>query len=289
VIRIGRALSGYLDGTPKTVLTLSCLLCVATLGAIDYLTGPDLSFLIFYLFPIASVAWFGGLWRGLLVSVASAGAWVVADILPRSASLHLIVPVWNIFVKGALFCVVAYTVSSLRNALSREQGLNRKLERTIAELTNVNKELEAFSHTVSHDLRTPLMVIGGFSRRLSAELSDRLDDRGREEFRMIREATEKMGSLIDGLLALSCSGRQQMRHEPVDMDGLAREVVKELQPLIPGKTTVHVSFLPPAYGDPRMLRQVLYNFLANAVKFSRNKEKPLIEIGSLAGSRERLF
>jgi signal transduction histidine kinase len=287
--KTARTLSECLDGTPNPVLALSGLLFVVILGAIDYLTGPDLSFLIFYLFPIAAVAWFGGFWSSLLVSVASASAWVIADTTARPASFHLIIPLWNVIGKGIVFCAVAYTVSTLRNTLNREKELNRKLERTITELTNLNKEMEAFSYTVSHDLRTPLMVIGGFSRRLIAEFSGKLDDRGREELHMIQEATEKMGGLIDGLLALSHSGRHEMKHESVDMDNLAKDVVRELTPLIPEKTTIHIHSLPPAYGDLRMLRQVLYNFLANAVKFSREEEKPLIEIGCMAGPHENAY
>lgn len=155
------------------------------------------------------------------------------------------------------------------------------LAATNAKLEGVNKELETFAYSVSHDLRSPLRAIDGFSKILIEDYGDKLDDEGRRVANIVREGAQKMGHLIDDILAFSRVGRLEMKQEPVDMDGLVRSVLKDLEPVTAErKLTVDVKPLPPAVGDVAMMQRVWQNLLDNAVKFTRTKDDARIEVGA---------
>ncbi len=166
--------------------------------------------------------------------------------------------------------------------------LNRSLEQRVARRTaaleEANKDLEAFSYSVSHDLRAPLRAIHGFSQIISEEYADKLDGEGRRYLDIVRNNTLRMGQLIDDILAFLRMGRLEMANASIDMNQLVRDVFAELQPEAPGrKLKLDLGDLPPARGDRAMIRQVLVNLLANAIKFSATREEALIEVGGRAG------
>jgi two-component system, NtrC family, sensor kinase len=144
-----------------------------------------------------------------------------------------------------------------------------------------NKELEAFSYSVSHDLRAPLRSIDGFSQALLEDYADKLDAKGLDHLTRVRSAAKRMGELIDDLLELSRIGRVEMRRERVDLSGLARTVVAELR-ASDAEREVAVSIQDGvlADGDARLLRVVLENLLGNAWKFTRRSNHPKIELGT---------
>ncbi|MHB0977458.1 MAG: sensor histidine kinase [Candidatus Aquicultorales bacterium] len=158
-------------------------------------------------------------------------------------------------------------------------------ERTRAEqakgmLEAVNKELEAFSYSVSHDLRAPLRAISGFSDAIVEDYAARLDEEGKRYLGFIRENAHKMGQLIDDLLSFSRLGRQEMTATEIDIEALAGEVFDDIAAQAPGRNiefTVHP--MPPARGDRALLKQVLMNLLSNAVKFTRHRKRALIQVG----------
>ena len=154
--------------------------------------------------------------------------------------------------------------------------------RLLDDLERKNQELEAFSYSVSHDLRAPLRSIDGFSQALLEDYAERLDTRGRDHLRRVRAAAQRMGELIDDLLALSRIGRAEMRRERVDLSELARVVVAELRAGDPARN-VDVAFESGviADGDPRLLRVLLDNLLGNAWKFTQRIPEARIEFGSL--------
>jgi light-regulated signal transduction histidine kinase (bacteriophytochrome) len=158
--------------------------------------------------------------------------------------------------------------------------LNHELQRTIIELTAVNKELEAFSYSVSHDLRAPLRSIDGFSQALLEDCHDLLDATGEDYLRRIRAATQRMGQLIDDLLNLSRVTRSDMHVENVDLSLLASRICTELQT---NQMECHVEFVIQngliAQGDTRLLELLLENLLNNAWKFTSKQPVAHIEFG----------
>jgi light-regulated signal transduction histidine kinase (bacteriophytochrome) len=157
-------------------------------------------------------------------------------------------------------------------------------------LEAVNRELEAFSYSVSHDLRAPLRAINGFSWIMLEEYSDQLDDEGKRYLNLIKENTQRMALLIDGILSLSRLGRLEMKVTEMDMGELATGVVKELKTFSPERACqFRLSPLPPARGDRMMIHQVLVNLLSNAVKFTRLKKAPVIEVGGWSEEHENTY
>jgi two-component system sensor kinase len=166
----------------------------------------------------------------------------------------------------------------------------QELNQGIKELNAAYKELESFSYTVAHDLRAPLRAIGGFSRILLEESSEKLDDEGIRYLHIIQSDIKKMGNLIDDLLTLSRLGRREMRFTDFEMEDLAKSVFAELREQEPERR-LQVSFdsLPPGRGDREMLRQVWGNLLGNAFKFTRPKEDAVIEIGGEVADGENIY
>ena len=162
--------------------------------------------------------------------------------------------------------------------------LNVELEARVASRTQqlelVNRELEAFSYSVSHDLRAPLRAIHGFSRLVERQYAGQIDEPGRDMLRRVSAGAEKMGQLIDDLLRLSRISRQEMQAAPVDLSALAWEVVGELQIEAPGRRVEWViAAQATAAGDPGLLRVVLQNLIGNAWKYSSRREAARIEFG----------
>jgi len=161
------------------------------------------------------------------------------------------------------------------------QKLNESLKVHAAELAAANKELEAFSYSVSHDLRAPLRTIDGFSRALLEDYDNKLEDQGKDYLKRVRAATQRMGQLIDDLLNLSLMMRKELRREETDLSDLARSIAAELRKTQPRRQAEFViQEGVVAHGDPRLLREVLENLLGNAWKFTEKHSRPRIEFGA---------
>lgn len=171
-------------------------------------------------------------------------------------------------------------ITAQREAEEAIRRLNQHLRHRTDELEAANKELEAFCYSVSHDLRAPLRGVDGFSRILTEEYGPRLDDEARRLLGIVRGEAKRMGELIDDLLEFSRMGRRDMQFTSCDMTSLARGAFEQIDPQARSRVR-HFSLtpLPPAFGDQAMLRQVFFNIVANAVKFTSQKEEPALEIG----------
>jgi signal transduction histidine kinase len=167
---------------------------------------------------------------------------------------------------------------------------NEALRRNAAELEAANSELDAFAYSVSHDLRAPLRSIDGFSQVLLEDYAAQLDQAGRDSLQRVRAASQRMGTLIDDLLKLARVTRAEVRTEVVDLSGLARDIVSELQRAAPERQ-VDCTIAPglTARGDARLLRVVLDNLLRNSWKYTANQPQPRIEFGSLEADGGRTF
>jgi PAS domain S-box-containing protein len=167
---------------------------------------------------------------------------------------------------------------AIRQARLMEQ-VQRHSERMEQRVKERTEELESFTYSVSHDLRTPLRAVDGFARMLLESRAEQLDAEGRRMLEVIHENAQKMGQLIEDLLALSRLGRRELRRGRVDMEALVAEVYAEVRP--EGRAVqFDLQALPPAEGDRTMLRRVVENLLANAVKFTQEEAAPRIEVGA---------
>ena len=149
------------------------------------------------------------------------------------------------------------------------------------ELREANADLESFSYSVSHDLRAPLRAVSGYAQMLEEDYRDSLDGEARRYIGVIRNEAGRMGELIDAILTFSRLGRRQINRNPVNVTALARQVFDDLQ--APPEVAFVCGEMPEAVADPILLRQVLENLIGNAIKFSRTRPAPRIEV---CGHRE---
>ena len=172
--------------------------------------------------------------------------------------------------------------------------LNSELEQRVrdrtAQLELANKELEAFSFSVSHDLRAPLRAIDGFSRAVREDYGDKLDEQGKHFLEILSENAARMNKLIDDILSFSRMGRREIQGMRLDLTELAQETIAELRPSLADRS-IHftVGALPATRGDRVMIRQVLVNLLSNAVKFTRPRSEPVIEVGGATGRDGNIY
>jgi PAS domain S-box-containing protein len=197
---------------------------------------------------------------------------------------------------GALrgFAMITHDMTERRAADEEIRTLNAELEERVRlrtdELARVVKELEAFSYSVSHDLRAPLRAIDGFSQALLGHGADRLDDEGRHFLDRIRAGARRMSELIDDLLMMSRVSRSEIRRAPLDIGEIAAAIVAELRRRDPERDIeVKIADAMTASGDRRLLTIALDNLIGNAWKFTSRNARARIEVGAEARDGETVY
>jgi len=185
-------------------------------------------------------------------------------------------------------------ITERKQAEAALSQLNAELEQRVAqrtaELETALYDLENFNYSASHDLRIPLRAVDGFSGILLEEHAQQLDAEGKRLLTVVRDNTRKMSQLIDDMQAFSHSGRMPVAMAEIDMDALVHEVVEELMPVTSGREiSFEIGSLPPIRADHPMMRRVMLNLLANAIKFTRPKAVALIKVGARTGDKETVF
>ncbi len=221
-----------------------------------------------------------------LINYTSTGAefWLELDI----------VPIANESGWFTHWVAVGRDITERKRAQEDILRLNSELEQRVAErttqLTAANKELEAFSYSIAHDLRAPLRTMDGFANALKADCADQLSADGLRYLARIQNGAQKMGTLINDLLAFSQMSRQQIRFQRFDTQELVQEVLESVVLIYPHRQNqARIGTLPVSYGDKTMLRQIWANLLSNAFKYSAKKSEARIQVGYEEKNGEQIF
>lgn len=159
-------------------------------------------------------------------------------------------------------------------------NLNKNLEKNNEQLSTINGELEAFTYTVSHDLRAPVRAVSGYTKMLKESYSDVLDHKGISMIQKIESSAIRMERLIDDLLAFSRLGKKSIKSGEIDMNNLVENVIQEFEKSVSHKAEFKLASLHSVHGDYNLLYQAIYNLLSNAIKYSSKEDAPIIEITS---------
>jgi light-regulated signal transduction histidine kinase (bacteriophytochrome) len=180
--------------------------------------------------------------------------------------------------------------STISRDITQRKRIEEELKRRTMELEVVNKELEAFSYSVSHDLRAPLRAIDGFSLALLEDCQDRLGGEERAHLQRVRAAAARMGRLIDDMLTLARTARCEMVHQTVDLSRLAHEIASQLQQSEP-KRKARFIIAPDlnVQGDHSLLRVALENLIGNAWKFTARQPDTRVELGVLRRDTQEIY
>jgi signal transduction histidine kinase len=293
----------YLLSIVSVAAALAVRLLLQRLGVV----GASEMRMTFFLYAIAVSAWYLGTGPGVVAAILSG---LVYDYFLRDSDHSLRITQVQIpfYVAFVLFAVIVTRFTAVRRRVEREllqsrdelqkelierrmheeqiRELNQQLEGRSAELEASNKELEAFAYSISHDLRAPVRHMVGFAELLGQHASTAQDEKSRRYSTTILDAAQRMGALIDDLLAFSRIGRAETRASTVGLRQLVNEVVAEMQPDLAGRTVSwRIGELPDLYCDRSMLRMVFVNLITNAIKFTRPRERAEIEIGSFQDPR----
>ncbi|HTI71411.1 MAG TPA: ATP-binding protein [Candidatus Limnocylindria bacterium] len=227
--------------------------------------------------------WLSGSIKALTALASVPTAILLVKLVPKALALPT--PTQLLRINEALQAEIAERKKSEEIA----RNLNRELELRARQLEAANKELEAFSYSVSHDLRAPLRGVDAYVRILQEDYANVLDAEGNRLITVARREARRMGRLIDDLLSFSRVAREEMAISVVDMTSLAQSVVDTLKGSLPVPSVrFDIGALPEAWGDRAMLRQVFTNLIGNAIKFSGKRTDSIIEIsGEMAADEVR--
>jgi PAS domain S-box-containing protein len=228
----------------------------------------------------------GRVWHGELKNKAKDGSFYWVDTT--------IVPFLNEAGKPRQYVAVRADITKHKAAESEILRLNTALEERVAkrttELETANRELEAFSYSISHDLRAPLRAVNGFADIALEDFGSQLPEACRSLLVRVRDRGRLMGQLIDDLLEFSRLSQQSLRRQPVNVTALVHAVLDELTPQSEGRQMdVQVGELPECLADPALAKQIWVNLLSNAIKYTRDQELAIVEVGCVREKGENVF
>jgi two-component system sensor histidine kinase/response regulator len=178
---------------------------------------------------------------------------------------------------------------SLEEAEAKIKDLNTSLQRNLQQVESMNKELESFSYSVSHDLRAPLRSIMGYAKILEEDFHDKLDNSGKQALGTIQQNASRMNNLIDDLLEFSKQGRKHLSKSLVSVEELVTKIISDIGTTIKHHAEIEVGELQTVYADHSLLTQVWINLISNAIKYSSKKTAPRIQIGSQESQDEIVY
>lgn len=200
------------------------------------------------------------------------------------------VVLFNFFAALLVFIIlmILYQDAMIKYETERNEAEKRKTE-LLNELEIANKELESFTYSVSHDLRAPLRTINGFTKILEKDYKDKIGEEGKRLMDTVIAEALRMGNLIDDLLAFSRLGKKELQKATIDTNALVQSIMKEVPETDLKNKKIILNNLLPCNGDSALLYQVFFNLISNALKYSRTKPNPVIEIGSYEKGNENIY
>lgn len=228
----------------------------------------------------------GRVWHGEIKNQAKDGSFYWVDTT--------IVPFLDENGRPRQYVAIRADITTRKAAEETVRHLNADLERRVNERTAqfeaANRELEAFSYSVSHDLRAPLRAIDGYSQAVLEDFAALLPEDGRRHLETIRQSAQRMGELIDDLLAFARLSRQELARRPIDMADLVRRALADLEFATRDRPVeIQVGELPECSGDFVLLKQVWLNLLSNALKYTRKRAAAKVEVGCLTNQHEQVY
>ncbi len=263
-------------------ILLVAVVVTMLIGYVDYLTGFELRIDVFYLIPISIVAWYIGSQAGFFTSLLSALLVFLSDLFSKPVHGIHFIDIWNSVMVLLFFIFFTLSLSRLRRALDRQKQLSAELNNALADIKKTNESLEAFSYSVSHDLKGPLWHITGFAEMISDKHADKLDETGKNYIRRILANTHRMSDYIDALLKLSQYAKGDLVRFKIDLTAMIRGIIKECENDRAGREAeIIVADGMTAYGDTALIEVVIRNLIDNAWKFSQRRSPARIECGTM--------
>jgi light-regulated signal transduction histidine kinase (bacteriophytochrome) len=261
-------------------------LLLLIVGIIDYVTGVQISFSIFYLFPVFLASWFLNIRTGIAISVGSAILWFLADILGGHSYTHPLIPFWNTIARMVMFISFTIIISRLKIAFDERSKLIHKLQmnleeikqtqkelkRKSQELARSNVELEQFAHVVAHDLKNPLLGVEAYVYRLRKHCQGKLDAAAEKNVAHILDGITRMRELIEDLLEYAKLGKKAKEFESSNCNDTLNCALANLRVAIEesGALVTHDK-LPMVMVDETQLIQLFQNLIGNAIKYRRQE------------------
>lgn len=260
----------------------ACFVLIGVIGWADYKTLHKMTFSIFYLLPITVITWASNMWTGIAASLLSAVIWHFNDRIGGQHYVYAWIPYWNTFVRFSFYIIITIILSRLKQSMDRSAELYRKLEASYNELKQVEKELELKAHELScsnadleqfafaaaHDLRSPLITIGGYINLLRKDYGEKLDKEAHDLIDTALRGVRRMELLINGLLSyarLESRGKNCVR---TDMDEVVRTALSHLQDAIhKSRAIITCAPLCTVMADDVQMVQLFQNLIGNAIKF----------------------
>jgi light-regulated signal transduction histidine kinase (bacteriophytochrome) len=286
------------NSTGRLVTLVVPVAVIISIGFLDRTLGFGFQLFPLYLLPLAVVAWN----RSLPATVSCSALAGIVILLKLFLTRHLYAQsffwYWDALVKFSLLMLVGCGLWRIRQLQRFQQEkntakiieLNVSLQKQVEQLTAANNELAKVSYTISHDLRAPLRHVIGFAELLNARNSESLDEKSRHYLKAITQAGQTMASLIDGLLVFSQLGRSDLVKTRIDLNKVVRDILQQFTRSTEGREIEwSICMLPAVVGDADMLRLVISNLIANAIKFTQTRSLAKIEIGALDAADETLI
>jgi light-regulated signal transduction histidine kinase (bacteriophytochrome) len=256
---------------------------IALVGLADYLTGIEVSLEIFYVIPVYFVAWTVSRTAGIVLAVAAALTWLAADRAAGHVYVWVQTPYWNTLGGFLVFTVIALAASGSRAWLQEMKATRNALARKTRELARSNADLEQFASVAAHDLKSPLVAVGGYVQLLRRRLSERLDPEAASYLGRAAEGVVRMENLIEDLLAYARVAAEDREPESVEVADALEEALQNLAAEIEDcGGSVTRDRLPVVAGHRREVVQLFQNLVGNALKF-RGEEPPKVHVGADEG------